>query len=269
MPRFAANLSMMYSEVNFLDRFAAATDDGFKAVEYQFPYAFRVDDIAHRLQQTGLTLALFNLPPGHWEAGERGLACLPGRREAFERSLDVGLTYALATEARQIHVMAGIAASDMDPALLRKTYVDNLRLACDRLAEHGITALIEPINRRDVPGYFLTHQQQAHDICAEVDRPNIRVQMDLYHCQIIEGDLAYRIKKHFTGIGHLQIAGVPQRHEPDEGEVNYAFIFDLLDRMGYAGYIGCEYHPRGKTSAGLQWMNRWTERARRAPVGCN
>lgn len=260
MLRFAANLSMMYSEVPFLDRFAAAADDGFEAIEYLFPYAYGVDEVARKLDQAKLTQALFNLPPGHWEAGERGLACLPERKAAFAQSIDLGLRYALATGARRIHVMAGIEAQGQDPAILRKTYIDNLRLLCDRLSEHGITALIEPINRRDMPGYYLTHQQQAHDICAEVDRPNIKVQMDLYHCQIVEGDLARRIERHFSGIGHIQMASVPRRHEPDEGEVNYAFIFDLLERMGYAGFIGCEYRPREGTSAGLGWMRQMTQK---------
>jgi hydroxypyruvate isomerase len=258
MLRFAANLTLMYNEVSFLDRFAAAADDGFEAVEYVFPYAHPADDVAHRLQQARLTQALFNLPPGDWDSGDRGLACLPERRQAFAQSIDIGLRYAQATGVRQLHVMAGRVSTDHDPAVLRRTYVDNLRLACDRLSEHGLTALIEPINQRDMPGYYLTHQQQAHDICAEVDRPNIRVQMDLYHCQIVEGDLTRRIEKHFAGIGHIQIASVPRRHEPDEGEVNYACIFDLLDKMGYAGYIGCEYRPREGTSAGLGWMHRLT-----------
>lgn len=256
MLRFAANLSMMYNEVPFLERFAAAAADGFKAVEYLFPYDFKPEEIAHRLQSHSLTQALFNLPPGSWENGDRGLACLPDRKAEFAQSIDTSLRYALATGVQRLHVMAGKVPSGQEPAVLRKTYVDNLRLACDRLAGHGLTVLIEPINQRDMPGYYLSHQQQAHDICAQVDRPNIRVQMDLYHCQIVEGDLTRRIEKHFEGIGHIQIAGVPDRHEPDDGEVNYPSIFHLLDRMGYAGYIGCEYRPRNGTSAGLGWLHR-------------
>lgn len=258
MLRFAANLSMMYNEVPFLERFAAAAADGFKAVEYLFPYDFKPEEIANRLQSHGLTQALFNLPPGNWEAGDRGMACLPDRKAEFSQSIDTSLRYALATGVRRLHVMAGKVPPGQDPAVLRKTYVDNLRLTCDRLVGHGLTVLIEPINQRDMPGYYLSQQQQAHDICAEVDRPNIQVQMDLYHCQITEGDLTRRIEKHFQGIGHIQIAGVPDRHEPDEGEVNYPRIFDLLDRMGYAGYIGCEYRPRHGTSAGLGWLRRIT-----------
>ncbi len=261
MPRFAANLTMMYNEVPFLERFAAAAADGFEAVEYLFPYDFEPAAIADRLKAHGLTQALFNLPPGNWEAGERGLACLPDRKAEFARSIETCLPYALATGVQRLHVMAGKVPPGQDPAVLRRTYVENLRLACNRLAEHGLTVLIEPINPRDMPGYYLTHQQQAHDICAEVDRPNIRVQMDLYHCQIVEGDLTRRIEKHLQGVGYIQIAGVPHRHEPDEGEVNYAFIFDLLDEMGYAGYIGCEYRPRQGTSAGLSWMRRWAKPA--------
>lgn len=254
MLRFAANLSMMYNEVPFLERFAAAAADGFEAVEYLFPYDFQAADIAERLQAHKLTPALFNLPPGNWAAGERGLACLPGREQEFAQSIDTALPYALATGVRRIHAMAGLEPAGGQAPELRRTYIENLRLACDRLGEHGIAVMIEPINRRDMPGYFLNHQAQAHAICAEVDRPNIRVQMDFYHCQIVEGDLASRLQHHFAGIGHIQIAGVPDRHEPDEGEVNYAYLFDLLEHLEYAGFIGCEYRPRAGTSAGLGWL---------------
>lgn len=254
MLRFAANLSMMYNEMPFLERFAAAAADGFEAVEYLFPYDFQAADIAARLQAHKLTQALFNLPPGNWAAGERGLACLPGREQEFAQSIETALPYALATGVRRIHVMAGIEPAGSQAPVLRRTYIENLRLACDRLGEHGIAVMIEPINRRDMPGYFLNHQAQAHAICAEVDRPNIRVQMDFYHCQIVEGDLASRLRQHFAGIGHIQIAGVPDRHEPDEGEVSYAYLLSLLESLDYAGYIGCEYRPRAGTSAGLGWL---------------
>ena len=260
MLRFAANLTMMYNEVPFLERFAAAAADGFDAVEYLFPYDFAPDDIAKRLQDHGLKQALFNLPPGNWAAGERGMSCLPDRREEFKRTIDTALVYARATGVKNLHIMAGIEPSGCDLQLLHRTYIDNLRLACDRLGEHGITVMIEPINRRDMPGYHLNRQDHAHSVRAEVGRENLKVQMDLYHCQIVEGDLATRIKTHFDGIGHLQIASVPERREPDDGEVSYPYLFDLLETLGYAGYIGCEYRPRAGTSAGLDWWRRYTQR---------
>lgn len=259
MLRFAANLTMMYNEVPFLERFAAAAADGFDAVEYLFPYDHTPDDIARRLQDHGLKQALFNLPPGNWAAGERGMSCLPDRREQFRQTIDTALVYARATGVKNLHIMAGLEPPDCDPKLLHRTYVDNLMLACDRLGEHGITVMIEPINRRDMPGYHLNRQDHAHSVRTEVGRDNLKVQMDLYHCQIVEGDLAMRIKTHFDGIGHLQIAGVPDRHEPDEGEVSYPYLFDLLETLGYAGYIGCEYRPRAGTSAGLGWWRRYRQ----------
>lgn len=260
MLRFAANLSMMYNEVPFLERFAAAAADGFEAVEYLFPYDFEAGEIAERLQAHGLTQALFNLPPGNWAAGERGLACLPGREQEFAQSINTALPYALATGVQRLHVMAGLEPAGSEPQALRRTYIENLRLACDRLGEHGIRVMIEPINRRDMPGYFLNHQAQAHELCTEVQRPNIQVQMDFYHCQIVEGDLATRLRNHFSGVGHVQIASVPARHEPDEGEVNYPFLFGLLQSLGYAGYIGCEYRPRAGTSAGLGWLRPYLKK---------
>lgn len=254
MPRFAANLSMMYTEHDFLDRFAAAAADGFKAVEFLFPYAYAPAEIARRLREQGLTQALFNLPPGDWAGGERGLAALPGREAEFAASVQQALMYAQATGCRRLHVMAGVAPAGADRDAMRRTYVANLRHAAAQFAPHGITALIEPINTRDMPGYFLNFQQQAHDVVAEVGASNLKVQMDLYHCQIMEGDLLMRLKRHGAGVGHLQIAGVPQRHEPDTGEVNYRWLFDEIDALGYEGYIGCEYRPREGTSAGLGWF---------------
>ncbi|GAB4400587.1 MAG: hydroxypyruvate isomerase family protein [Rhodoferax sp.] len=259
MPRFAANLSMMYPEHDFLDRFAAAAADGFRAVEFLFPYAYAPQEIARRLEEHGLTQALFNLPPGNWDSGERGLAALPGRQNEFFAGVQQALAYAQATGCRRLHVMAGIVPKGMDAALVHRTYVANLRHAAQHFAPHGITLLIEPINARDMPGYFLTHQQQAHDIVAEVDAPNLKVQMDLYHCQITEGDLLMKLRRHLTGIGHLQIASVPQRQEPDTGEVNYRWLFDAIDALGYPGYIGCEYRPRAGTSDGLGWFAPYRE----------
>lgn len=293
MPRYAANLTLMYTEHAWADRFAAAAADGFEAVECQFPYGhpqvaanarqrpprgtrnlgsgpsvsceLSADALAQLLRRHGLQLVLFNLWPGDWAAGERGLAALPGREAEFAASVQKALVYARATGCTRLHAMAGVVpphVSEHDRAAMHRTYVSNLRLAAQTLAPHGITLLIEPINTRDMPGYALHHQQQAHDVVAEVGAPNLKVLMDLYHCQIMEGDVATRLRRHIGGVGHLQIAGVPDRHEPDEGELNYPYLFALIDALGYCGHIGCEYRPRAGTSAGLGWWHR--ERVRRA-----
>jgi hydroxypyruvate isomerase len=264
VPRFAANLSLMYTEHPFLDRFDAAAADGFEAVECQFPYAHPPEAIAERLQRLGLTLALFNLPPGDAAAGERGLAALPGREAAFDDAVQTALRYALATGCTRLHAMAGLVPAGADRAALSATYGANLHAAAAALAPHGITLLIEPINTRDLPGYFLNLQQQAHDVVAEVGAPNLRVLMDLYHCQIMEGDLTMRVERHLAGVGHFQIAGVPERHEPDTGEVDYRWLLAQIDALGYDGFIGCEYRPRAGTSAGLGWLRPYLERRPRA-----
>ena len=264
MPRFAANLSMLYNDVEFLDRFAAAARDGFRAVEYLFPYAYPASDLAARLQAHGLQQVLFNAPPGDWEAGERGLACVPGREAEFRRGIAQAIAYAQALQCSRIHVMAGLVPQDADAATVRATYIANVRHAAAQAAPHGIEILLEPINGRDMPGFFLSRQDQAHALTAEIGAANVKVQMDLYHCQIVEGDLAMKIRQYLpTGkVGHLQIAGVPERHEPDVGEVNYPYLFQLLDQLGYDGWIGCEYRPaRGTapraTSDGLGWLKPW------------
>lgn len=257
MPQFAANLSMMYAEFDFLDRFAAAAEDGFKAVEYLFPYAFDRTELAQRLADQGLTQALFNGPPGDWERGERGLACLPDRVDQFRRSIvEQALPYAQALHCRHVHVMAGLAPAGADRATLRATYVANLAWAAQQAASANVQLLIEPINTRDIPGFFLNRQDEAHAVVAEVGAPNLKVQMDLYHCQIVEGDLAMKIRHYLpTGqVGHIQIAGVPERHEPDRGELNHPYLFDLLDALGYTGHVGAEYRPRAGTRAGLGWF---------------
>lgn len=261
MPRFAANLSMMYTEHPFLERFAAAAADGFRAVEFLFPYEHEPEQIASQLREHGLEQVLFNLPPGDWASGERGMACHPGREAEFAEGVERGLRYAQATGCRRLHMMAGLVPAGVPAAELRRTYVANLKLAAQRAAPHGVTLLIEPINTRDMPGFYLNHQQQAHDLVAEVGADNVKVQMDLYHCQIMEGDLSRRIERHVAGIGHVQIAGVPDRHEPDLGEVNYPHLFELLDRLGYAGHIGCEYRPRAGTRAGLGWLQPYLKAA--------
>ena len=261
MPKFAANLSMLYPELPFLDRFQAAAQDGFKAVEYLFPYAFESHEIATRLKAHGLQQVLFNAPPGDWDAGERGLACLPGREAEFRTGIAQALTYAAALGCPRIHVMAGLIPKGSTYESLYPTYVSNVRWAAQEAARQGVDVLMEPINPRDIPGFFLNRQDQAHAIVAEVGAPNLKVQMDLYHCQIVEGDLAMKLRQYLpTGsVGHVQIAGVPQRHEPDLGELNYPYLFSVLDELGYTGWVGCEYRPRagmqaGGTSAGLGWL---------------
>lgn len=253
MPRFAANLSMMYQEVGFLDRFAAAAADRFRAVEFLFPYAHPAAEIAARLRDAGLENVLFNLPPGDWDRGERGMAALPGREAEFATSIDRALDYAAALGTPRLHVMAGIPGPDIDRGRARATYVANLRLAATRAAAAGLEILIEPINTRDIPGYFINRQDEAQAIRAEVGAANLKVQFDLYHCQIVEGDLTMKLRRDIAHIGHMQIAGVPERHEPDRGEVNYPFLFEQIDALGYGGWIGCEYRPRAGTSAGLGW----------------
>lgn len=257
MPRFAANLSMMFNEVPFLERFAKAAACGFEGVEFLFPYAFDADDIAAELRRHGLSQALFNLPPGNWDAGERGLAALPGREAEFRESVDTALRYAAALDCPRLHAMAGLVPEGASRETLRGVYLENLRFAARRLAEHGRTLLIEPINTRDMPGYFLNHQAEGHAILAELNEPNVKVQMDFYHTQIMDGDIWKTYQRHRDGVGHIQVAGVPERHEPDSGEVNYPWLYERLDEDGYDGWLGCEYKPRGDTVAGLGWYRAY------------
>ena len=265
MPQFAANLSMMYAGHEFLDRFAAAARDGFGAVEYLFPYAHSAGELARRLSDHGLQQVLFNAPPGQWDAGERGLACLPGRQDEFRRGVEQALQYAQVLACPRIHVMAGLSPAGIERPAQRATYEANLAWAAEQAASDGRDVLIEPINTRDIPGFFLNRQDEAHDIVLAVGAPNLKVQMDLYHCQIVEGDVATKIRRYLpTGrVGHFQIAGVPERHEPDLGEMHYPYLFDVIDEVsaqcGWQGWIGCEYRPQrggepGGTSSGLGWL---------------
>lgn len=253
MPKFAANLSMMFNEVPFPERFAAAAKAGFKAVEFLFPYDYPVADVARWLTDNNLKSALFNMPPGDWAAGERGIASLPGREAEFRAGVAKALEYALAMGTPTIHAMAGLMPADADRNTYRATFVENIRYAAKELAKHGLMLVIEPINNRDMPGYFLNTQAEGHAIRKEIGEPNLKVQMDFYHAQIMEGDLSVALKENFDSVGHIQIASVPDRHEPDEGEVNYPHLFRLLDKLGYTGWVGCEYRPRGKTEDGLGW----------------
>jgi len=257
VPKFAANLSFIFQEMGFLDRFAAAAACGFKAVEYLTPYEHPPEVIAEQLRRHGLEQALFNLPPGDWAAGERGIAALRGREQEFRDGVEQALVYAKATRCRLLHAMAGLLPESHDRAEAERVYLANLQHAADRLAAEGLTLVIEPINTRDIPGYFLNTTTQAMSVIERVGRPNLKLQLDLYHVQIMEGDLAHRVRALFDHYPHVQIAGNPGRHEPDIGEINYPYLFDLLDELGYTGWISCEYRPKGKTRAGLGWATRY------------
>ena len=278
MPKFAANLSMMYTELPFLDRFEAAAKDGFKAVEYLFPYAYEARELAARLQGNDLQQVLFNAPPGGidtasiakaWDVeGSKGTACIAGREAEFKAGVALALTYAEALRCPRIHLMAGLIPEGSDCESVQGTYISNLRWAAGQAARAGLEVLIEPINTRDIPRFFLNRQDHAHEIIGQVGAHNLKVQMDLYHCQIVEGDVAMKIRKYLpTGnVGHFQIAGVPGRQEPDVGELNCAYLFDVIDEVsatcpngGWHGWVGCEYRPQrggqsGGTSAGLGWL---------------
>lgn len=269
MPRFAANLSMMYQEHGFLDRFAAAAADGFGAVEFLFPYEHDAATLRARLDGNGLVQALFNAPPGDWAAGERGIAALPGREDEFRSGWLRALDYAGALGNDRLHLMAGIVPADADRARHLDIYRENLRYAAQTAAGQGVTVLIEPINPRDMPGYLLNRQDEAQAIRRELGMANLLVQFDCYHCQIVEGDVSMKLRRDLGdgGVGHIQIAGVPQRHEPDLGELHYPYLFELIDELGYTGWIGCEYRPRGGTAAGLGWLRDWQARERTRAKG--
>jgi 2-dehydrotetronate isomerase len=252
MPRFAANLTMMFTEWPFLDRFAAAAQAGFEAVEFLFPYDHAPEEIAARLTRNSLVLVNFNMPPGDWAAGERGLAALAGRQAEFRHGVERALSYARATGAPRIHAMAGLVSPQ--DAAAASLYADNLRHAAGRLAGAGIDLLIEPLNRRDMPGYFLDDFGRAAAFIAEIGLPNLKMQFDIYHRQILHGDVARGLRDMMPVIGHVQIASVPGRHEPDSEELNFAFVCEELDRLGFAGHVGCEYRPRFDTVAGLSWF---------------
>lgn len=259
MPKFDANLTLMFNEVDFLDRFAAAAAAGFKAVEFQFPYAFAADELAARLRDNGLVPVLHNLPAGDWDAGERGIAILADRKDEFRAGADKAIAYATKMGTPLLNCLAGIAPVGADPARLNDVFVENLAWAADRFKAEGIKLLIEAINTRDVPGFHLNHTKQAADIIAETGSDNLFIQYDVYHMQIMEGDLAPTIAAYLDQIPHIQISDTPGRHEPGTGEINYPFLFDHIDRLGYRGWIGCEYWPAGGTVEGLGWLKPYTK----------
>lgn len=281
MPQFAANLSWLYTDLPFTERFAAAARDGFKAVEILSPYSWPASELKALLTANDLQLVLINAPPGGtdaasieraWAGPQKGTACLPGHEAEFSAGFALALDYARALACPRIHVMAGVLPEGVEREAAQATYVSNLRLAAAQAACVGIEVLIEPINTRDIPGYFLNRQDHAHEIVHQVGTPPIKVQMDLYHCQIVEGDLAMKLRRYLpTGrIGHIQIAGAPQRQEPDVGEINYPYLLALLDELGYSGWVGCEYRPAlgpqaGATSAGLGWLKALRGGQRAAP----
>ncbi|TAF99900.1 MAG: hydroxypyruvate isomerase [Betaproteobacteria bacterium] len=253
MPKFAANLTMLFNELPFLDRFAAAAHAKFEAVEFLFPYAFSIEDIKKRLDDNKLTLVLHNLPAGDWDAGERGIACLPDRVEEFRNGVATAIRYAKALGVPQLNCLAGKAPQGVDSNSLRQTFVSNLRFAARELAACDLKLLIEPINTFDIPGFFLSRTQQAVDILDEVGADNAFVQYDIYHAQRTEGELGATVKKHLARIAHIQLADNPGRNEPGTGEINYAWMFKYLDEIGYSGWIGCEYKPAKSTELGLSW----------------
>jgi len=256
MPKFAANLTMLFNEQPFLDRFERAAKAGFEAVEFLFPYPFEAAEIKARLDGNGLKLVLHNLPAGNWDAGERGIACHPERIDEFRRGVDQAIDYGTALGVPQLNVLAGKTPAGVDAQTLRSTFVENLRFAAGKLKAAGLKLLIEPINTYDIPGFYLSRTQQALDILDEVGADNAFVQYDLYHAQRMEGELANTLSKHLARIAHIQLADNPGRNEPGTGEMNYAFLFKHLDQIGYSGWIGCEYKPATTTEAGLGWRQR-------------
>jgi hydroxypyruvate isomerase len=253
VPKFAANLTMLFGELPFVDRFAAAKAASFSGVEYLFPYDFEKAELREQLQQHGLTQVLHNLPAGNWAAGERGIAILPDRVDEFRDGVARAIDYARALDCRQLNCLVGVAPAGADRGELNEVLVGNLRFAADALAKEGIRLLIEPINTLDIPGFFLTGTEQAVQIIADVRSSNLFVQYDIYHMQVMEGDIARSLQKHLTRIAHVQLADNPGRNEPGTGEINFSFLFRHLDAIGYRGWVGCEYKPRTTTVDGLGW----------------
>jgi hydroxypyruvate isomerase len=255
MPQFAANLTMLFNEVPFIDRFRLAANAGFKGVEFLFPYAYSATDLKTQLDQNQLTLVLHNLPAGDWDAGERGIACLPDRVQEFQEGVAKAIEYARVLGVPQLNCLAGKAPQGADPKVLHDTFVANLRFAAAELKKANLKLLIEPINTFDIPGFFLSTTGQAIDILSEVASDNLFVQYDIYHAQRMEGELSKTIETNLSKIAHIQLADNPGRNEPGTGEINYRYLFNLLDRLGYKGWIGCEYKPATTTEAGLGWIS--------------
>jgi len=253
MPRFAANLTMLFGEKPFLDRFAAAKAAGFAGVEYLFPYDYDKAELREQLDEHGLVQVLHNLPAGDWAGGERGIAILPDRVDEFRDGVARAVSYAKALDCRQLNCLVGVAPRDADPFEMNEVLVENLRFAADALARERIKLLVEPINTLDIPGFFLNRTEQAVQLIADVRSSNLFIQYDIYHMQVMEGDIARSLQKHLPRIAHVQLADNPGRNEPGTGEINYPFLFRHLDTLGYRGWVGCEYKPRTTTVDGLGW----------------
>ena len=257
MPKFAANLSMQFTDVPFLDRFKAAADAGFTAVEYLFPYEYPAELLAEKLTENGLTQVLFNTAPGNITAGEWGRSALPGRAAEAHADIDNALKYACVLGCPSVHIMAGVVPEGANIEEYQQTFIENIRYAADKFAPFGINIMLEALSPKVKPGYLMASQYQTLALLKRIDKPNAFIQLDFFHAQIVDGNLTQIIHDLAEHVGHIQIASVPARHEPDEGEVNYDYIFEALDRINYSGWIGCEYNPRGKTTAGLGWLNKW------------
>jgi len=256
MPKFAANINFLFTEVDFLQRFAAARKAGFGAVEFHFPYPYEHAALAAAVKQAGVEIVLFNLPSGDWEKGERGIACHPDRTAEFRDGVAKAIGYARTLKCPRVNCLAGLAPKDVDPERLRATFVENLRYAAAAFAAEGVTLVMEPINPRTVPGFYLNTTKQSLDIIRAVGAANLKIQYDIFHMQIVEGDLAKTIEANLASIGHIQFADVPDRHEPGTGEVNFDFLFGWIDRVGYQGWISAEYVPAKGTVASLGWLKR-------------
>ena len=254
MPKFAANLSTQFGELPFIERFAAAANAGFRAVEFLFPYDFPAEVIKAELEKHQLELVLFNTAAGNVQAGEWGVSAIPGREQEARADIDRALEYALALNCQQVHVMAATVPNGADRAAYEETFVRNMRYAAERFAPHGIRLLLEALNPVTKPNYLYASQYQTLAMMARIDRPNVFTQLDLFHAQLVDGNLTHLIREYAGRYRHIQIASAPHRHEPDEGEINYSYLFDLLDEVGYDGWVGCEYIPRGRTEAGLGWF---------------
>ena len=261
MPKFCANLSLLFGDAGFPDRFDRAAGAGFRAVEFQFPYDHDKDELSERARRAGVEVVLFNLPAGDWDKGERGIACIPSRVSEFRNGVGRAIEYAKALGCTRVNCLSGIAPARVTAETLRETFVSNLRFAAGELEREGITLLIEPVNTRTVSGFYLRNSGQALALMDEARSANLKLQYDVFHMQIMEGDLVATIEANIARIGHIQIADVPDRHEPGTGEINYPFLFDRIDRIGYQGWIGCEYAPAGRTEDGLGWLRPYLAQA--------
>jgi len=260
MPKFSANLTMMFNEVDFLERFSRASKAGFKAVEYMFPYDWPKDQLVDTLNQSGMKQILHNLPAGDWAKGDRGIACLPDRKTEFEEGVGLAIEYAKALECPNLNCLVGLAPQGVSQTEIHETVIENLKFAAGALEKEGLRLLVEALNNEAVPGFYLVRTQEVIQLLVEVDHPNIWLQHDVYHMQIMEGNLIQTISENISRIAHIQIADNPGRHEPGTGEINFTNLFSAIDRAGYSGWIGCEYIPAGKTEDGLSWVKPYLER---------